>query len=83
MEKLKKIIGRALLLFLIFAASVAGTALMQNSAATDNRQDMNDCFLPELMVEFDGVLANRMYGYVQPMQLDFIRDTVPVSSTRS
>ena len=83
MEKLKKIIGRALLLFLIFAASVAGTALMQNSAATDNRQDMNDCFLPELMVEFDGVLANRMYGYVQPMQLDFIRDSVtPLDTTR-
>ena len=49
---------------------------MLNSETTDDRSDMNDSVLPEVMVEFDGSYANRMYGYSQIMQADFIRDSV-------
>ncbi len=31
---------------------------------------------PEVMVDMNGTLINRMYGYAQPMQADFTRDSV-------
>ena len=44
---------------------------------------MNDPVFPEVMVDFDGEYANRMYGYAQPMQSDFTRDSVtPLDTSR-
>ena len=37
---------------------------------------MNDSTFPELMVDIGGNYANRMYGYAQPMQADFTRDSI-------
>ena len=68
---MKKFVHRFLLLFVIFVLGVTGTALLLNNETTDDRSDMNNATLPEVMVEFDGVLANRMYGYRKPMQVDF------------
>ena len=44
---------------------------------------MNDAVLPEVMVQFGDVLTNRMYGYRQPMEADFVRDSVtPLDTTK-
>ena len=44
---------------------------------------MNDPVFPEVMVDFDGNYANRMYGYAQPMQSDFTRDSVtPIDTSK-
>lgn len=73
---MKKILCRLGVLLIVFVLGVAGSALLLNSETTDDRSDMNDSVLPEVMVEFDGSYANRMYGYSQIMQADFIRDSV-------
>lgn len=80
---MKKILRRIVVLLLIFVAGVAGTAFLLNSETTDDRSDMNNPTLPEVMVDIGGVLANRMYGYKQPMQVDFTRDSItPLDTTK-
>ena len=74
---------RFLVLFAVFILGVAGTALFMNNETTDDRSDMNDATLPEVMVQFGDVLTNRMYGYKQPMETDFVRDSVtPLDTTK-
>ena len=53
-----------------FSLGTAGTALLLNSESTDNRSDFNDAVFPEVMVDMNDTLINRMYGYAQPMQAD-------------
>lgn len=44
---------------------------------------MNNPSLPEVLVDIGGVMANRMYGYMQPMQADFTRDSLtPLDTTK-
>lgn len=74
--KLKKILVKVLVLFLIFAGGVAGIAILMNSQNTDDRTDLNPGTLPEVMVNVDGIMVNRMYGYKQKMQVDFTRDSL-------
>lgn len=80
---MKRILRRLLLLSVIFVLGVAGTAFLLNNETTDDRSDMNDSTLPEVMVDYNGTLCNRMYGYVQQMQADFTRDSVtPLDTTK-
>lgn len=80
---MKKIIRKAVILLLVFVFGVVGSAFLLNSETTDDRSDMNDAVLPEIMVEFNGVYANRMCGYVQKMQADFIRDSItPIDTSK-
>lgn len=78
-----KFLKRFFILFIIFVIGVAGTAFLLNTETTDDRSDMNNPTLPEVMVDFDGTLANRMYGYRQQMETDFVRDSVtPLDTTK-
>lgn len=80
---MKKILKKILILFLVFVLGVTGTIFLQNSEITDDRSDMNDPTLPEVMLQIGESLANRMYGYRQPMQADFTRDSVtPLDTTK-
>lgn len=80
---MKKLLAKFLILFLVFLVGVSGTALLLNSQSTDNRSDLNDATLPEVMIDIDGNLVNRMYGYAQSMQADFTRDSVtPLDTTK-
>lgn len=72
------------MLFLIFILGVAGTAFLLNNETTDDRSDMNNPQLPEVMVDFGGTLTNLMHGYRQPMQADFVRESVtPLDTTKT
>lgn len=71
-----KILRRVVILLFIFILGVAGSSFLLNSETTDDRSDMNEASLPEVMIEFNGNYANRMYGYAQPMQADFTRESV-------
>ena len=73
---MKKILRRIAVLLIVFVFGVAGTALLLNSETTDDRSDMNNSTFPEVMVDIGGTLSNRMYGYAQPMQADFTRDSI-------
>lgn len=80
---MKKILGRILIHLLVFVLGVAGMTFLLNSETTDDRSDMNHPTFPEVMVSFDGVYANRMYGYAQQMQADFTRDSItPLDTTK-
>ena len=46
-----KILRKGAILLVIFVAVVAGTSFLMNSQSTDNRSDMNDATLPEVMVK--------------------------------
>ena len=72
-----KFLRRAVILLFVLFFGVAGSFVpCLNSETTDDRSDMNDPVFPEVIVDFDGNYANRMYGYAQPMQSDFTRDSV-------
>ncbi|MBU5482462.1 hypothetical protein [Blautia sp. MSJ-19] len=78
-----KVLKRFLILLLVFVLGVAGTAFLMSNENTDDRSDMNIPTLPEVMVDFNGTLANRMYGYRQQMEADFVRDSVtPLDTTK-
>ena len=78
-----KFLRRAVILLFVFVLGVAGSSFLLNSETTDDRSDMNDPVFPEVMVDFDGNYANRMYGYAQPMQSDFTRDSVtPIDTSK-
>ena len=67
MRTITRFLRRFLILLIVFVIGVAGTAFLMNNETTDDRSDMNNPTLPEVMVDFNGALANRMYGYRQPM----------------
>lgn len=73
---MKRFLGRLAVLLLVFVLGVAGTAFLMNNETTDDRSDMNNPVLPEVMVDFGGTLSNLMHGYRQPMQADFVRDCI-------
>ena len=80
---MKNFLRRAVILLVVFVLGVTGTALLLNSETTDDRSDMNDPVFPEVMVDMGGTYANRMYGYTQPMQADFTRDSLtPLDTTK-
>lgn len=80
---MKKIAIRISVLLVVFIAAVAATTLFMNSENTDNTGDLNAATLPEVLVDINGTLANRMFGYKQEMQVDFNRDSLtPVDTTR-
>ena len=83
MKTITNFLKRFLILLVIFVLGVAGTAILMNNETTDDRSDMNNPTMPEVMVDFNGTLTNRMYGYRQPMEADFVRDSVtPLDTTR-
>ncbi len=78
-----RVLRRILLLIAVFLFGVTGTALLLNSASTDNRSDMNSAVLPEVMVKLGDTYMNRMYGYTGVMQADFTRQSVtPLDTTK-
>ena len=80
---MKRILKKAGILLLVFLVGVIGTALLLNSESTDDRSDFNDAAFPEVMIDMEGTLINRMYGYAEPMQADFTRDSVtPLDTTK-
>lgn len=80
---MKNFLRRAIILMVIFVLGVTGSAFLLNSETTDDRSDMNNPVLPEIMVDLGGAYANRMYGYAQPMQADFSRDSLtPLDATK-
>ena len=81
-----KVLKRFLILLIIFMLGVAGTVFLMNNETTKQlffAREGNNPTLPEVMVDFNGTLANRMYGYRQPMEADFVRDSVtPLDTTK-
>ena len=57
MRTITRFLRRFLILLIVFVMGVAGTAFFMNNETTDDRSDMNNPTLPEVMVDFNGTLA--------------------------
>ena len=81
---MKKFLRRFAVLLAVFILGTAGTAFLLNSESTDDRSDMNNPTLPEVMVDFGGTPSNLMHGYTQPMQADFVRECItPLDTSKT
>lgn len=81
---MKKIVRRILILLLIFIGAVAGFSCLMNSENTDNRTDFQTPTIPCMAILLDDTEINRMYGYADHMETDFMRDTLtPVGTDKS
>lgn len=54
MRTITRFLRRFLILLIVFVMGVAGTAFLMNNETTDDRSDMNNPTLPEVMVGFNG-----------------------------
>lgn len=81
---MKKFLMKIGILLLVFLLGGAATIFLMNQETTDDKGDMNYATLPEVMLEVDGVMVNRMCGYKQKMQVDFTRDSLtPLDASKT
>ena len=52
MRTITRFLRRFLILLIVFVMGVAGTAFLMNNETTDDRSDMNNPTLPEVMVRW-------------------------------
>lgn len=81
---MKKILIRAIVLFLVFIFGMAGFACLMNSQNTENKTDLQTAVIPCMAMQIGDMEVNRMYGYAEEMQTDFMRDTLtPVGTDKT
>ena len=78
---MKKIVRRILVLLLIFIGGVAGFSCLLNNKNTDNRTDFQTPTVPCMAMLLGETEVNRMYGYAETMQTDYMRDTLTPMGT--
>lgn len=83
--KIKKILTRVGILFAIFVVSVILMSTFLNiRQTTENKEDLEAASLPVLAIDIGDSQVNRMYGYAQKMQVDFMRDSLtPLGTDRT
>lgn len=80
---MKKILIRIGVLFLVFIGSVAGFAWLMDDETTIQIEDMEKATLPLVYMRYKDVDMNPMHGYVEPMEVRTVRDTLtPISTDR-
>lgn len=80
---MKKVLTKLGVLLLIFILGVMGFSSFMNKETTDNKMDMEEATLPVLSMMYKDQEMNRMYGYAQEMQVDFMRDSLtPVGTDK-
>ena len=80
---MKKVLTKLGVLLLIFILGVIGFSSFMNKETTDNKMDMEEATLPVLSMMYGDQEMNRMYGYAQEMQVDFMRDSLtPVGTDK-
>lgn len=73
---MRKKLRRILILFVVFVLGVAGFSCLMNSQNTDNKTDLQMASIPYMSMKIGGMQVNRMYGYKDDMQVEFMRDTL-------
>lgn len=81
---MKKIWIRAGVLFLVFLLGVAGFSCLMNNKSTDNKTELAVAGIPCMAMKIGNMEVNRMYGYADNMQADFMRDGLtPVGTDKT
>ena len=73
---MRKKVRRILILFFVFIFGVIGFSCLMNSQNTDNKTDLQTASIPCMAMKIGDMQVNRMYGYKNDMQADFMRDTL-------
>ena len=80
---MKKVILRIAILFVIFVGGVFGFSKLMNQQSTDSIRELKDPTLPTLCIEYNGYKINEMYGYIQEMDQNSMRDgLIPLTTNR-
>lgn len=81
---MKKRFIKAGVLLAVFLLGVAFFSCLMNQRGTDNKTDMETAAMPCMAMIIDDIETNRMYGYAQEMETDFMRDTLtPVGTDKT
>lgn len=78
---MKRIIIRIFVLLAVFAASVVIFAQLINNETKTRTENMAQATLPIVYMVHRGVEMNPLHGYVSPMQVTTVRDTLTPIST--
>lgn len=80
---MKKILIRILVLVLVFAGASGVFALMMNDETKTRTEEMSKATLPLVYMVYRDVQMNPLHGYVKPMDVTAVRDTLtPISTER-
>lgn len=80
---MKRVLTRIAVLLVIFVASVAVFSQFINDETRTRTEDMSQATLPLVYMVFKGVEMNPLHGYVKPMAVTAVRDTLtPISTER-
>lgn len=80
---MKKILIKVGILLIIFFLGVIGFSSFMNKETTENKMDREEAALPVVSMKNGDQKMNRMYGYAQEMQVDFMRDSLtPVGTDK-
>lgn len=81
---MKKLLIRVAVLLLIFVGSTAVFAVVLNNETNMRTEDMEQSSLPLVYMVYKDVQMNPMHGYVKPMEVTGVRDTLtPISTERN
>ena len=80
---MKKVLIRIAVLLVIFVASAAVFAQLINDETKMQTEDMSQATLPLVYMVYKDVEMNPLHGYVKPMAVTAVRDTLtPISTER-
>ena len=82
-DRMKKILIRILVLVMIFTGSCAVFATLVNNETKTRTETMSSATLPIVYMVYKDVEMNPLHGYIQPMSVTAVRDTLtPISTDR-
>ncbi|NLZ81524.1 MAG: hypothetical protein GX913_06980 [Clostridiales bacterium] len=80
---MKKIMKRLLLLLMVFLTVAIIVFFLQNQNTKDTTVIMGQATLPVVYMTYEGIELNRLHGYVDEMEVSFMRDSLtPLEESR-
>ncbi len=81
---MKKIFRHLLILILVFVAAIAAVLFLTRRKQPEVAYAvMESASLPTVTMEFEGSRVNTLHGYVKPMDIPYMRDTItPIPDSR-
>lgn len=80
---MRKTLAKATIVFTVFILTILITSKVINKEFTDRTVNIKDATYPTVSIEYNGVEINRLYAYVDDMELSYMRECItPLMSGR-
>lgn len=80
---MKRVLINALVVIVVFILTIVITSTIVNQDSQDLTTELSTATFPVVSVDYNGIEINQMYGYVDDMELSYMRDTItPLSEGR-